>query len=546
MAKRGWGSKGLPLAVVLSLAGACVGTIGDTETGSGGPVVPPGVEDQAPTTAIPRLSRREIDATIEDVFGIAGAAEKYLPADPDIAVNPNTRAEEEVFDTASATKTPSQVFVDGLESLAFAVARDFTADTAAVDALAGCSPSEPTDGACLSELIRKIGLRLWRRPLTDDEVDALIAEASPFATDPAAGADGFYVAARAAIAGLIVSPELVYRSEIGNLVGERVVALDDYELVSRLSYFLWGTTPTPELLDAAAAGDLTGQALESLVDDMLDDPRADEQMRTFHELWLRYARLLVADEQLASAMRAETDALVGRALKPGSWAQLFTSTSTFVDGDLASHYGLSSPSEPGWVEYEGRRAGLLSHGSFLSLSQTKMTQTLPSRRGAMIGRRLLCEVILPPPPDVAADMGVEVPDGACKTEAYEAHANGGCKACHAIIDGIGFGFERFDGLGRYREVEAENPSCDIEGVGTTGGEAFSGPVEFSERNLDVIATCAVQHLLRFAVRDWAPSVAWLERLDMAFVASAHDFRVLVRTLVLSPEFRHRVEEAEAP
>src|SRR5512139_4005881 len=101
-----------------TLAVGCVGEIGDGESaGSQGPPggTETGVQSEQPTTAIPRLSRREIEATIVDVFGIAGAAERNLAADPKTAVNPVYAAEVEVFDTLAATKTPSQVFVDGLE-----------------------------------------------------------------------------------------------------------------------------------------------------------------------------------------------------------------------------------------------------------------------------------------------------------------------------------------------------------------------------------------------------------------------------------------------
>ncbi|MCA9618626.1 MAG: DUF1592 domain-containing protein, partial [Myxococcales bacterium] len=522
-----WRRGVLAAAASAWLAVGCVGEIGD-----GSPSLPPGLEGQAPTTAIPRLSRREIDATIEDVFGIAGAAEKYLPADPELAVNPVTKAEQEVFDTLSATKTPSQVFVDGLESLAFAVARDFAADTAKVDALAGCAPSSMATGVsdpdCLRQLVERAGLRLWRRPLTGVEIQTLVDEAAPFASDPAAGSQGHYVAARAAVAALIVSPELVYRTEIGQPLGSGVVALDAYELIARLAYFLWGTAPSPELLAQAGSGALGDAALEALVDDMLADPRAETQMRTFHQLWLRYTRLLITDEAMAIAMRAESDALVDRALSPERWTELFTATETYVTPELATHYGLPAPSDSDWVAYDGERAGLLAHGSFLSLSQTKLTETLPSRRGAMIGRRLLCEVVRPPPPNVAADMGVKVPAGSCKSDAYEAHASGSCKGCHELIDGIGFGFERFDGQGRYREIEAENTSCSIDGQGIAAGQAFSGPRAFSEANLEQITSCAVTHLLQFAVRDWTLSDAWLDRLGTTFRDAHHDFRSLVR------------------
>ena len=533
----------LPCASVL-LAVGCVGAIGD-DTGPGNPGDTGIQDDGTPTTAIPRLSRREIEATIFDVFGIAGAAEQNLAADPKAAVNPQTKAEEEVFDTLAATKTPSQVFVDGLESLAFDVARDFSADKAAVDALAGCTPEGDLDEACLEMFIRTAGERLWRRPLEEDEVGSLVATVSPLASDPAAGADSHYVAVRGAISSLILSPELVYRTELGDTVADGIVKLDNHALVSRLSYFLWGTTPSPELLALANGPELSDKAVASLVDDMLADPRSHAQMRAFHELWLRYTSMLVTDADLAADMRAETDALVDLALdaEGKDWTVLFTSDQTFVTPALADHYGLEAPATADWVTYDAGRMGLLSHGSFLSLSQTKLTDTLPSRRGAMIGRRLLCQVIMPPPPDVAIDMGVSVPEGACKSDAYEAHASGSCKGCHDVIDGIGFGFERYDGLGRYREVEPDNPACSIDGAGVFAGEAFAGPTELVDANIDLIADCAAANLIRFASRDWRAPDQQLERMIDAFRESGFDFATLMAAIAKDPSFRHRRDAA---
>jgi hypothetical protein len=538
----------LPVLVLVAQAVAlgCIGQIGDGSPdgkGPGGPghEVPPGVQNESPTTAIPRLSQREVERSIVDVFGIVGAAEKNLAPDPKIAVNPANKAEVEVYDTLAATKSPSQVFVDGMESLAFEVARDFSADTGAVDTLAGCTPVQPLDDACLRSLIETVGLRLWRRPMEGAEVDALVAVAAPLASDPAAGAAGHYVAARAAIAALIMSPEFVYRSEIGQPAAEGVVRLGNHELMARLSYFLWGTAPSPDLLVRAAGPDLSAADVADVVDEMLADARGVEQMRSFHALWLRYTNLLITDPDLAADMRAETDALVERALggESGDWTQLFTSEETFATPALAAHYGLDEPGEQAWIASGEGRAGLLSHGSFLSLSQTKQTDTLPSRRGAMIGRRLLCQVILPPPKDVAIDKGVPVPEGACKIEAYKAHAGGTCQGCHATIDGIGFGFERYDGVGRYREIEQENASCEIEGAGSFAGESFSGPSEFVAENMDAISDCAVVNLLRFAVRDWNASEGRVEQMAAAFRDSGHDFAALMRAVAVDPLFRHR-------
>lgn len=497
------------------------------------------------------LSRREIDATLFDVLGIEGAAARHLPPDPTTHTSRATGAEDEVFDTEIDTKTPSQVFVEGLEGLAFEVAREFTADPARVDALAGCSPASADEQpVCLGALARTLALRLWRRPIAADEESALVALAMPYATE-----GGFYVGARLVVMSIVQSPELAYRPEIGVDAGDGLRRLDGHELLARTSYFLWGTAPTPELLARvdAGGGALDDDALAALAEEMAADPRADEQMRLFHRMWLRYDRMLVTDAALAADMRAESDALLDRALggDGATWRELFTSTDTFVTPALATHYGLETiPSAPEWVAVgDAERAGLLTHGSFLSLSSTRGVETLPSRRGAMIAQRILCIPILPPPADVDIDDGVEVEPGACKADAYEAHASGTCQGCHEILDGIGFGFERFDGVGRYRTVETDTPTCSIEGTGRFGGTAFAGPRELATM-IDAsgdLSRCGVAHVVRFAQRHVAASgdSRLVERLHGAFEASGHDFRALMVAVVRDPAFRLRREE-EAP
>ena len=542
--------------LALSISGGCYdgrassSDDGETEAdgdGSGGdhPETPDEALNVPSTTAIPRLSRREIDATIEDVFGISGAAARYLPQDPRAYVNPQNGATDEVFDTLSASKDPGTVFIEGLERMAFDVARELSMDRARVAAIAGCEPVGAYDPTCLRSLVVNLGLRLWRRPLTDAEIDTLSSAAAELGEE-----GGHDLAVRMVTASLLQSPEFVYKSEIGQDVGDGLRRLDNHELVTRLSFVMWGRAPSPELLEAAASSDIDDATLMTLAVAVADDARADAQMRAFHRLWLRYDELLVTEPDLAADMLAESQALVDRVLEDGDrWSTLLTSPETFVTPSLAEHYGLANvPSQAGWVAYANDgRAGLLSHGSFLSLSSTQGSETLPSRRGAMLAQRILCQSIPPPPPDIDVDAGVEVEEGQCKEDAYAAHSDsgGGCAACHMAIDPLGFGFERYDGLGRYREAEPDKPQCTIAGEGEVGGEAFSGPREFAAivDEQGRAAACAVEKLRRFTSRSGVPHIALAQRLVTAFEESEEDFRALMVALATDPAFRYRREEA---
>ncbi|MGH1343851.1 MAG: DUF1588 domain-containing protein [Nannocystales bacterium] len=553
------------LATLLALGGGCYSGAteasgsGETDSGegtsdgqsdsgsddSGGiPETPDEALDIPETTALPRLSRREIDATLEDLFGIEGAAERFLPEDPRTVVDPLTGAEIEAYDTHAASKDPSVVFVEGLESMAGDVAREFAADTTRVETMAGCTPQGAWDPDCLRNLIDGLGLRLWRRPLTAEEVDVLLATATEFGEE-----GGHEFAVRMVTQGLLQSPYFAYHHELGVDAGDGLRFLDNYELVSRMSFLLWGQGPSVEMLERAGGPDIDDDALEELALAAIDDPRAEEQMRAFHALWLRYDELLVTDEALATDMRMESDALVDRVLSGSGtrWSTLLTSSETFVTPSLAEHYGLDEvPSEAGWVTYgDDGRAGLLSHGSFLSLSSTQGSKTLPSRRGSMLAQRILCISIPPPPPDVDVDDGVEVGDDECKIDAYAVHSNAGssCNGCHVQLDPLGFGFERYNGLGQYRESEPDKPQCNIAAQGTVAGQPFSGPREFASAldEAGLAAQCGVRQLSRFATRSSSDRDDVVERLVEAFESDEQDFRALMVAAVTDPAFRYRKE-----
>ena len=488
--------------------------------------------DQAPMSAIHRLSRRELENTVRDVFGIEGLVEDYMPADT-----------LEPFDTVRE-RAASDTFIDGLHSLAFALAEQVSGDAAKLEELAGCTPAGPADESCMRALATRLGLRLFRRPLQASEADALVANALAFATER----DNFAVGARLVIASLMQQPESVYRTEIGTPT-EGVHRLTGPEVISKLAYLIWGTTPTEELLQRGQA-ELTPEEISGLADEMLADPRAEAQMLEFHTLWLGVHELR-APSELEASMRAETEQLLLRTLTDGRpWSELFTSTNTFVDAALASHYGIDPPQDAGFVDYvHAERAGVLSHGSFLSLVRRNGGDTSPTQRGKYIAERLLCRTIPRPPPGVDVDNPPATTETECKADGYQAHSEQGtsCYGCHQLMDPIGFGLERFDGLGQYRTMETGSDRCTISGEGEVDGlGAFNGPRELAQLLTETgeVMTCAVVQYLFFA-RGKMPALAdryAVARLAESFVDSGEDFRGLVRAVVSDPTFATRVEE----
>ncbi|MFT5355649.1 MAG: hypothetical protein ACI9KE_002868, partial [Polyangiales bacterium] len=324
---------------------------------------------------------------------------------------------------------------------------------------------------------------------------------------------------------------------------------------TRLSYFLWGSTPDEALLAEAASGALeTSDGRRTAATRMLADDRARSQIRRFHTMWLGY-RVLPHSAELVGNFAMETGALIDRVVfaDPQSYLNLFNFQETYLNTDLANHYGLPEPEDgEGWVPYgESGRAGILSHGTILS-SFAKFADTSPTQRGILIRTRLMCQDIPPPPPDVDVDAE---PDGetedACKYERYAAHrdASSGCSGCHALMDPIGFGLENYDMAGRYRDTDEGRPDCIIEGEGTLpgGGGTFSGPAELGQFLIDdgYVESCAIQQLYGFAIGREATGVeeGAVRELVEDFREEGHDLAAFITSFVASDRFAHRREEA---
>jgi hypothetical protein len=545
----------------LLLCAGCAGIIGDLDDGSDEPAyadhpradLPP--ELHVAETGLRRLTAYEYDNTVRDLLGFApGASAAALPED---APDPE---KDYPFDNDYESQAPSLAMVEGTESLAIELGERIAADESARSALLGCEPTGPGDAACVRSFVERFGRRVFRRPLATEEVDAFVA-LQAFGVE----ADDFWLGVETIVTALFLSPHFVYRVEIGEALPDEpgVFRLTPYEIATRLSYFLWATTPDDALLDLAASGGLaSSEQIREVAARMLEDERGRAQVQRFHAAWLHYEALPV-DGALGDAMLRETEALVDRAaFGDEGWTLLFTSPETFVDDALASHYGIPSPgSDAGWVRYDdGDRGGVLSHGAFLSAVGGAGEDTNPIERGKVLTSYLLCRPIPPPPPDVPP-LPEPADEHDCRiTRLREVHATGGCAGCHQHMDGIGYGLEQYDGLGRFRTSEFGRPTCELDGAGTypeteQGPEdSFRGPGELGALMVErgEVQLCAATQLFRFAMgRSVRQSVAGLRAIhgeDLAFVEAlgqrfteGGSFEAMILDLVSSEVFTHRVE-----
>ena len=536
------------IVALFCVAAGCVGGIGgddgdETGAGNGGPGDPnaPEVEasEEIGVSGLRRLSVAEYQQTVIDLFGIdAEGARELLPVDTLVP-----------FDNDYTQQTASEPLIKGLELLAGTVADTVVADESLLAAVLGCQPAGPTDEACFRSFVEKFGRRALRRPLASEEVDRI----SSFAALGTEAGD-FRVGVGAALRAFLQHPEFLYRVEIGEPVADEpgVFRLNDFEVATRMSYFLIGSTTPEWLLDAAESGALsTPQGVGDAAAQLFADDTARERINRFHAMWLSYATL--SDTGVSAMMHDETNALIERVIfeEGRPWTDILSAEETFLTPELAEHYGLDSPGgDAGWVGYgDSGRKGLLSHGTFLS-AVSKFADTSPTQRGLLIRARLFCQEIPDPPPTVNADEPPDAGDpNACKTERYFMMDQAECAGCHQQMDPIGFGLEAYGATGQFREFEPGKPECEITGDGDfIGVGTFNGPGELADLAVEsgLVEACVAKQLYRFAV-----GRTELDERDLAMVqflveqASTDDGLIVedfVQSYMQSEAFRFRREE----
>ena len=365
----------------------------------------------------------------------------------------------------------------------------------------------------------------------------------------------FWQAARLAMKGILASPGFIYLVEPQQ--GQQAVAkLNDYELATRLSYFLWSSMPDDELLKLASEEKLRNpKILRQQVDRMLDDPKRVAFSTNFLGQWLNLRKLgtmppdpaankAYYSDNLEGAMRQETRLLFDHLLGQNQSILQFIDTDyTFVNPALARHYGIEGVTEETFqrvaLKPEARRGGLLGHGSILTLTSNGV-ETQPVSRGVWVLENLLGTPPSPPPPDVQP---VE-PDTRGVTTIRELMAKhrtiATCNECHRKIDPIGLALENFDHIGRYRTRYNKKSPIDPSG-NMPDGTAFEGPRGIRQYLLDrpeQFTRCLTEKLMTYAL---GRQLAFTDRQDLDQVikqaaAEGYGFRDLIHLIVQSNPF----------
>lgn len=413
-------------------------------------------------------------------------------------------------------------------------------------------PCQENTAGCREDVARSIGAKFHREPLDESMVSAY---AELMANEPT-----FAEGARELVAALMQSPYFLYRRELGSASPDDAgrFRLTSYELASNLSYSLTAGPPDAELLEAAAAGQLHEvDELVAQAERLVQTPAGRENLAAFVEGWVEVDDLhsrvkdeingVVLDDDLRHDMLLETALLFQQVYADGGGVgELLTADYTFVNQRLGHFYGLweANTEDHQRVEFpvDGqptRAPGLLGHGSVLA-RHASADNSSPVARGVMVRRRLLCGDLPDPPAGVDTNLE-EIPEGTTNRERYDAHReNPSCATCHELIDPLGFAFEHYDHVGRWRDTESGQPvdaSGALSGLGDETVEVDGLPeLAAALAGAEQTTTCFASFLAYYT---YGRDSCDLDALAEAAGGPGASLRDTLGAVIVAPHFRER-------
>ncbi|MDP1920946.1 MAG: DUF1592 domain-containing protein [Myxococcales bacterium] len=551
-----------PLLLLSALAfAACEGSLAGGVFGTGRPDDPRPVdptkkeplETPGPSSRLPRLNNTEYENTVTDLL--------HLPAKPNVASTFVTDTTSSTFDTNGALLNVDATSWSDYQRAAEQLAATATSDAAALRrTFGGTVPADPP--AQVTELAR----RAWRRPPTAAEVTALVTlygRAAALTPNVATSLGG----PRLVLEALLQSPHFLYRPELATDVKDGVVPLDPYEVATRLSYALWRTMPDEALFTAAASGELsTQEGYLVQARRLLADPRARDTVASFHDQLLQVQKVNDVTRNttlfpefspaLRGSMAEEQRAFVRHVVldQRAGLSTLLTAPYSFLDANTARVYGNTGVTSLSKVTFtDGKRSGLLTQLGFLATNATSTTSD-PIHRGTFVNHQLLCSG-LPPPPNMVPALPSEDPMVVRtlrqRVEAFTGKGTCG-EGCHStFINPVGFAYENYDALGRWRDTEKSLP------IDATGEfmfdetlERYTGSAEFGKKLAESKAAhaCYFEHWLEYLyghrlTESERPLVTRLAKQSRESDAAVMG---LLEELVASDAFRARAVEGVTP
>jgi mono/diheme cytochrome c family protein len=422
----------------------------------------------------------------------------------------------------------------------------------------GVVPPDDATHEVIAEHLARFAARAWRRPVNHDELEGYLQSCHEEREAGETMAHAF----RIALQGVLTSRNFIYLVEGDPEARER---LTDWELASRLSYFLWSSMPDEALSNAARSGNLSDSELQKEVDRMLTDSRINRFIDDFSRQWLQLHRVGMFppdkklypayDDWLETSMRAEPVEYFREMLARNlSIEDFLDSDWTMANARLCDFYGLPEPGTDGFqrvkLKPDDHRGGLLTMGAVLGLTSDG-TRHRPVHRGVWVSETIFNRT--PPSPPANVDPIEPIPPEGNKItirQRIEAHAkNTSCAACHRNIDPLGLAFDQYDAIGQWRTHErvptgvGEDPTVDASGI-MPDGRPFTDSIQFKQllnEDRDEFARAFIEHLCTYALR----RVLTVDDNDgvqeIVNEAQKHQYRVkdIVRAVALSELMRKR-------
>jgi len=495
-----------------------------------------------------RLSPSQYRLTIADIFGTSVRVDGRF--------EPETR-DQGLLAIGARTGNFTDSGLETYDTIARAVASQVLDEHHRAELL-GCKPRADTssDDECARKFFSRVGTLLYRRPLSDAEVQTRVAMAGA----EAERLHDFYAGVRLSLAQMLISPQFLFRFKRMEPDPQRPgqERMNAYDRASAISFFLWGTTPDLELLRAAGSGELhTKQGLERQVNRMIASPRVAAAVHAFFADMLQFTEFdavskdpeffprytaSVKEQAQEQTLRTIVDHVVTRR---GDYRDLFTTPHTYLTKDLAALYSVplvdvrASGQLQRWLPYtypaDDPRIGILSHASFTTL-WSPSGRTSPTIRGKALRQNILCQRVPPPPGNVSFQFVDDTSNPQYKTtrDRLTAHSSSPmCAGCHKVTDPLGLALENFDSAGGFRMSEN---SAVIDVSGEINGKKFDGPVGLARaiRDDPAVTSCVAQRIFAFETGYMPPrdDPQWVE-IQKKFAESRYDVLELMRQVALS-------------
>jgi len=493
-----------------------------------------------------RLNKVEYNYTLRDLVGIDLDLADAFPAD-EIGYG---------FDNISDLLSIPPLLMEKYLKAAEKIVEAAWSNEKARGRIMICGPEKKSQvKTCARKIVQAFGLRAFRRPLSASETGSLVGLVELAVKND----DGFEKGIQLALQAMLVSPHFLFRVELDSQPDdpEAVRSLNDYELASRMSYFIWSSMPDDELLGLARKRSLRKRSvIEQQVERMLADRKSQALVKTFAAHWLgvRTMQLVTPDvgtfpdfdEELRDAMCVETELFFEEIMKKDLSILLFIDSDfTFLNQRLAEHYGIQGvrgEKHQRVALKDRRRGGVLTQGTILTITSDP-TRTSPVKRGKWILEQILGSPPPPPPPGSDNFVGESSQEGLTLRARMELHRqNPECAVCHDKMDTIGLGFERFDGIGSFRKTQSGTP---IIVTGTfPNGQAFKDVTELKGlllRHKADFCRCLTEKMLIFALGRGLEytDTSLVDEISRELALGGYRFSALVKQIVLSGQFRKR-------